>query len=107
MTPTSPATEANSYMLLHGTASTAIARTATEPACTNAPSTVKAKENRPIRSATEPRSLDAGCPGAASLTGGPPAPTSSRAGAAAGSVAAIRPRLPKEYSATKPTMATE
>src|SRR3954468_738178 len=100
-TPTSPETEANSYMFDHGTASTASARTAIDEACTSAPRTRATTDQRPMRCAVV-RGGAGSVGGGTSAAGGPPAPTSTRAGAAA----ALFPTRPNAYSAVKPTMAT-
>src|SRR3954452_21639293 len=100
-TPTSPATDANSYMFDHGTASTADARTAIDAPWTSAPSTRITTDQRPIRSAlvrragrsdggSAPRSPAGSTEATAS--GGPPAPTSTRSGSS--TVTSLRPTRP-------------
>ena len=92
-------------MFDHGTASTARARTEIEAICTARPITVMMSDQRPMRSARARLARDSAGGSPLSRTGGPPAPTSSRAGAAASS-AGVRPTRPKAYSAVKPTMAS-
>ena len=82
-------------MLLHGTASTATARTVIEPMWISTPMTVATTDRRPIRSAAERLPsviggvvpLDVGPVDV--LTGGPPAPTSSRSAVATAGTATV------------------